>query len=116
MFVSVNLFSTSVGGIVFIDFGSLCAIMVSTVDFMVLPRRIPRCLELSRVVIPRRCKCSQSGAGVLMHNAVVMTMLLLSPLTSVYSLFWIMRECHAVEKETSRKLTVAGLPKAAMTM
>jgi hypothetical protein len=49
MFVSVNLCSTSVAGIVFIEFGSLCSIMVSTVDFMVLPRRISRCLELSRV-------------------------------------------------------------------
>ncbi len=116
MFRSLNLFSTSVGGVdFFTDFGSLCVIMVSTVDCMVLPRRIPRCLELSRVV-PRRCKCSQSGAGVLMHNAVVLAMLLFSPLTPVYLLYCIMRECNAVEKETSRKLTVAGLPKATMTM
>jgi hypothetical protein len=27
-----------------------------------------------------------------------------------------MRECNAVEMEASRKLTVAGLPKATMTM
>jgi hypothetical protein len=42
----------------------------------------PRSLVLSDLFMPRSCSCSQRGAGILIHSAITLFILMLRPLTA----------------------------------